>query len=75
MRIGREEVFGPLMCVLPWSDYETVLELANGVDLGVSASVWSDNIHLELAAARCLQAGYAWVNATNPHYLGAPYAA
>jgi acyl-CoA reductase-like NAD-dependent aldehyde dehydrogenase len=73
MRIAREEIFGPLMCVLPWRDYESMLEAANGVELGLSASVWSENVHLALATAQRLEAGYVWVNDTNRHYLGMPY--
>jgi acyl-CoA reductase-like NAD-dependent aldehyde dehydrogenase len=73
MRVAREEVFGPLMCVMPWQDYERMLEMANGVELGLSASVWSENVHLALETARRLEAGYVWVNDTNRHYLGAPY--
>ena len=73
MRIAREEVFGPLICVLQWHDYEEMLEAANGVDLGLSAAVFSENVHLALATARRLEAGYVWVNDTNRHYLGAPY--
>ena len=73
MRVAREEIFGPVMCAMPWRDYEAMIELANGVDLGLSASVWSENVHLALATAQRLEAGYVWVNDTNRHYLGAPY--
>jgi acyl-CoA reductase-like NAD-dependent aldehyde dehydrogenase len=73
MRIAREEVFGPLMCVMPWDDYDRMLEMANGIELGLSASVWSENVHLALETARRVEAGYVWVNDTNRHYLGAPY--
>jgi betaine-aldehyde dehydrogenase len=73
MEIAREEVFGPLISVLPWDDYEDMISTANGVDLGLSASVWTENVHLALETARRLEAGYVWVNDTNRHYAGAPY--
>jgi acyl-CoA reductase-like NAD-dependent aldehyde dehydrogenase len=73
MRIAREEVFGPVIAVLPWDDYDEMLELANGIDLGLSGSVWSRDIDLALQTAHRLEAGYIWVNDTNRHYAGAPY--
>ena len=57
-------------------DYELFLYrfgAANAVDLGLSAGVWSENVHLALETARRLEAGYVWVNDANRHYPNAPY--
>jgi acyl-CoA reductase-like NAD-dependent aldehyde dehydrogenase len=73
MRIASEEIFGPVISVLSWEDYDAMLAVANGIDLGLSASVWSRDIDLALETARRLQAGYVWVNDANRHYLGTPF--
>ncbi|MGH3635636.1 MAG: aldehyde dehydrogenase family protein [Mycobacterium sp.] len=73
MRLAQEEVFGPVITAMRWSDYEAMIKIANGVDFGLSASVWSSNIDLALGTAARLEAGYVWVNDTNRHYANAPY--
>ncbi|EQB17039.1 aldehyde dehydrogenase family protein [Novosphingobium lindaniclasticum] len=58
----REEIFGPVACVVPWSDYEDVLEAANDTDFGLAASVWTNDLAKALDATRRLDAGYVQVN-------------
>jgi acyl-CoA reductase-like NAD-dependent aldehyde dehydrogenase len=73
MRIAREEIFGPVMSVLPWDDYDSMLELANGVDLGLTASVWTNDLSLAHKTAERLDAGYVWINDSTRHYFGTPF--
>ncbi len=73
MRIAREEIFGPVLTVLAWERWDELLETANGIDLGLTGSVWSRDVDLALRTAERLEAGYVWVNDTNRHYLGAPF--
>jgi betaine-aldehyde dehydrogenase len=73
MRIGREEIFGPIMSVMPWDDYEDMLGLANGVDLGLTASVWTHDLDIAHATAARLDAGYVWINDSTRHYFGTPF--
>ena len=73
MRIAREEIFGPILSVLRWSNVDDVIEMANDVDLGLSAAVWSTDITQAMATARRLQAGYVWVNGVNAHVRAMPY--
>ena len=73
MRIAREEIFGPILSVLRWSNVDDVVEMANDVDLGLSAAVWSTDITQAMATARRLQAGYVWVNGVNAHVRAMPY--
>lgn len=73
MAIAREEIFGPVMSVLPWDNYDEMIELANGVDLGLTASVWTHDLDLAHRTADRLDAGYVWVNDSTRHYMGTPF--
>lgn len=73
MTIAREEIFGPVLSVLTWSDYDEMLDIANGVDLGLSAAIWTRDIDVALRTAAEIEAGYVWINDANRHYLGAPF--
>lgn len=73
MEVAREEVFGPVISVLPWHDYDAMLEIANGVDYGLTASVWTHDLDLAHRTAELLDAGYVWVNDSSRHYFGTPF--
>lgn len=63
MRLAREEIFGPVVSVLACADLEEALRLANGVEYGLSASIYTRDINAALRAARDLEAGLVYVNA------------
>jgi acyl-CoA reductase-like NAD-dependent aldehyde dehydrogenase len=69
----EQEIFGPVMCVLPYDDYSDVIGSANRLNLGLTASVWTSSLRTALSAARDLEAGYVWVNASSAHIPGAPF--
>jgi betaine-aldehyde dehydrogenase len=73
MTIAREEIFGPVISILPWDDYDQMIELANAVDLGLTASVWTRDLDLAHQTADRLDAGYVWVNDSTIHYFGTPF--
>lgn len=73
MRIAREEVFGPVLSVLKWSDEADLFAAVNDVDYGLTASIWTRDLVTAHRAARAVQAGYVWVNNTSQHFLGAPF--
>ncbi len=62
MAIATEEVFGPVLAVLTFDTFEEAIELANGASYGLSAGVWSENVHTCLAFARRVEAGTVWTN-------------
>jgi betaine-aldehyde dehydrogenase len=62
MAIAREEVFGPVLTVLTFNTLDEALRLVNDADYGLSAGVWSENVHTCLAFARGAQAGTVWTN-------------
>ncbi len=62
MAIAREEVFGPVLAVLTFRTLDQAIALANDASYGLSAGVWSENIHICLDFARRVQAGTIWTN-------------
>jgi 2-formylbenzoate dehydrogenase len=71
--LGQEEVFGPVMAVLEWADEAQVIAVANGVEYGLTASVWTNDLVRAHTAAARLQAGYVWVNDVSRHFIGTPF--
>lgn len=66
MVISREEIFGPVMTVIPFKDVEEVIDMANDNPYGLAAAVWSNDIKKALNTARALRAGNVWINDTQP---------
>jgi (Z)-2-((N-methylformamido)methylene)-5-hydroxybutyrolactone dehydrogenase len=62
MRIAQEEVFGPVLSVIPFKDDEEAIAIGNDVVFGLAAGVWTQNIRRALTMAEKLQAGTVWVN-------------
>ncbi|MES3636593.1 aldehyde dehydrogenase family protein [Mycobacterium intracellulare] len=73
MRIFGEEVFGPVLSVIRWRDIEDVIDWANRVEYGLTASVWSNDLRAAFDTIGRLHAGYCWINDTSRHYLGTNY--
>ena len=62
MRIAQEEVFGPVLAVIPFEDEEEAVAIGNDVVFGLAAGVWTRDIKRALTMANRLQAGTVWVN-------------
>jgi len=73
MRIGHEEIFGPVISVFRWDDYDQMIADANGLDLGLTASVWTNDLTIAHKTAEALEAGYVWINDSTRHYFGTPF--
>lgn len=71
--IGQEEVFGPVLSVIPFSDEDDAVAIANGVAYGLTASVWTKDIDRAIRVARAFEAGFVWVNGSSSHFLNVPY--
>jgi betaine-aldehyde dehydrogenase len=73
MRIAREEVFGPILSVLKWSNTEDMLRQVNAVDYGLTCSIWTTDLANAHRTAARVEAGYIWVNNSSRHFIGAPF--
>jgi 2-formylbenzoate dehydrogenase len=73
MRLGREEVFGPVLSVMTWTDVADAVRVANAIDYGLTAAIWSRDIERALVLAHEMEAGYVWVNGAATHYWGMPF--
>jgi betaine-aldehyde dehydrogenase len=73
MRIAREEIFGPVLSVIRWSDEETMFEQVNALEYGLTGSIWTRDLVTAHRAAARIEAGYIWVNNVSEHFLGAPF--
>lgn len=62
MRIAQEEVFGPVLSVIPFRDTEDAIRIANDIDFGLAAGVWTRDINRAQVMAKRLQAGTVWIN-------------
>jgi len=62
MRIAQEEVFGPVLAVIPFKDEEEAIAVGNDVLYGLAAGVWTQNMRRALTMAERLQAGTVWIN-------------
>ena len=72
-RMAREEIFGPVMAVMPFSGYDEGLALANDTDLGLTAAVYTKDLTVAHRFANDVEAGFVWVNDSSRHFIGAPF--
>jgi len=73
MRIAREEVFGPILSVMRWNTEDEVVDIANSTEFGLTASIWTNDIHQALRTARRVRSGHQWINGFSAHYTGVPF--
>ncbi len=73
MRIAREEIFGPVLSVIPFKDFEEGVAQGNDTFYGLAAAVWTRDVGKALRAARAIRAGTVWVNAYNLYDAALPF--
>ena len=72
-RIFQEEIFGPVVCITPFDTDEEALELANCVEYGLAAYVWTKDVTRAHLFAHGIEAGMVWVNSHNVRDLRTPF--
>ena len=72
-RLAREEIFGPILMAIAWTDVDEVIQMANDSAYGLAAYVWSDDIHRAIDTAHRLEAGWVQVNQGGGQVVGQSY--
>ena len=73
MRIAREEIFGPVLSVIPFSGFDEVIAQANDTCYGLAAGVWTTDLSKAHRAARLIKAGSVWINTYGALNIAAPF--
>ncbi|WP_444925905.1 aldehyde dehydrogenase family protein [Microbulbifer sp. TRSA002] len=73
MKVAQEEIFGPVVVVIPFSSEEEVIAMANQSDYGLAGAVWTQDINRALRVARAVETGRMWVNTYHDLPAHAPF--
>ena len=73
MRIGEEEIFGPVLSVIAFDDQDEAIHIANQSMYGLAAGIWTKDIQKAFRVARAIRAGTVWVNTYNMYDPAAPF--
>lgn len=73
MRVAYEEIFGPVLCVIPFDDEAEVIRLANDSEYGLAGGVWTQDINRALRVSRAIETGRIWVNTYHEIPAHAPF--
>ena len=73
MRIAREEIFGPVVSILRWTDEDDLVARVNALDVGLTASIWTHDLDRAHRLASRVEAGYIWINGASTHHVGVPF--
>lgn len=73
MKIAQEEIFGPVLSIIEWDDEDTMIEMVNRVDYGLSAAIYTNDVSAAIRASHRVEVGYVWVNGVETRWVGAPF--
>jgi len=72
MTIANQEIFGPVISVMTWENYDEMMNIANSTDYGLTAGIVTNSLNNAMKTAEEIECGYVWINAAG-RYAGAPY--
>ncbi len=73
MTIAQEEIFGPVLTMIPFADEQEALSIANDVRYGLTAYIWTRDVGRAHRVAQAVEAGMVWVNSENVRHLPTPF--
>src|SRR5664280_2121201 len=73
MRVAQEEIFGPVLVVIPFDGEKQAVEIANDTIYGLAGAVWTKDVTKAMRVVKALRAGITWVNTYHPTYSEAPW--
>jgi len=73
MRIAQEEIFGPVLTAIPFTDEREAIAIANDVRYGLAAYLWTGDVGRALRVSERLEVGMVWVNSENVRHLPTPF--
>jgi 5-carboxymethyl-2-hydroxymuconic-semialdehyde dehydrogenase len=73
MKIAQDEIFGPVLTVVPFDDEAEAVKIANGVRYGLTGYIWTRDVGRAHRVARDLEAGMIWINSENVRHLPTPF--
>jgi betaine-aldehyde dehydrogenase len=71
--IAQQEIFGPVVCVMPFDDEDDLIEQANDSAFGLAAGVWTADFARAWRVARALEAGTVWINTYKQLSIATPF--
>ena len=73
MRVAQEEIFGPVLTAIPFADEAEALAMANDIEYGLTAYLWTSDLTRSMRFSEQLEAGMIWINSENTRHLPAPF--
>ena len=73
MDLAQDEIFGPIISVMGWDDYDDMVEVANGTIYGLTAVILTNDINIALKTAEAMETGYVEINGSVSFAAGSPF--